>query len=657
MKNLNAIIDAMPMPMLLLNDRFEVIRTNAALRSYCVGYDETLDIRCGAILRCTNARRETDGCGRSPACQSCCLMRALRETALSKHPRSGETVISTIGAEGRITDAWLMFSVAMITINDTDLLLTSFMDITASKQIEKKLLTREQEFRALVENSPDAIARYDRLCRRTYVNPALERLAGKSAALLVGKNPADAFVADPHVGRQVADAVSETFAKGAQVNVELAWKDEGGKPHYYQSSFVPECDETGEMRSVLSISRDITSLRTTEAMLLHSQKMESIGTLAGGLAHDFNNLLTVIGGYSELLAFSLQGDEGKLSYAYEITETVKRGAELTRGLLAFSGKHETKKTRIDLNQIVSDLRKSISRLLRTDINLSFELCPEPLPIFADRVQIEQVLINLMVNSRDALCSGGAIDVYTSVVSLHKETISEGVTLHPGSYAVVEVTDNGEGMDEKTAARIFEPFFTTKEIGKGTGLGLSIAFGIVGSHNGCISVASEPGKGSRFRIYLPLYPGEETTDHSPVPEEIGIYGTETVLVVDDDPTIQSLLRELLENFGYTVLTASNGEEALEVFESHRDDIRIMVTDLIMPRLNGREAIELIRREKPKLPVILMSGHTYNCIDHEAIEQLNIVFMQKPVSHRRLLETMRSKLGNSTPEYRMAEGSKQ
>jgi len=640
--NLNSVLNATPMPMLLVNDKLTVVRCNSAFRDYCIDYDTLPDKRCGTLLKCSNANAEPDGCGTTPSCKSCNLLRALRAGLRSGQSAGGEATIIRDGPDGSTTEAWVLFGVEAVSLDGRSHALLSFMDITGRKHIEEKLAAREQEFRALVENSPDAIARYDILCRRVYVNPALEQLAGKSADLLTGKTPSETFVTNPEMGLQIQDAVEQVLDRGRSLEIEVLSKGSGNMLRNLQIRFVPEFDKDKNVVSVLGITRDITSLRRTEAQLQHVQKMESIGTLAGGVAHDFNNVLTVIGGYAELLRLSLKDDERKLSFANEIADSVVRGSEMTRSLLMFSGKHEPQKQCDNLNQIVANLQKSMSRLLRSDITLTFMLSADQLPVFADRVQIEQVLINLMVNARDALPSGGRIHIATSRVEIREEVVTGGATLSPGSYGLVTVADDGIGMDAETVGRIFEPFFTTKEIGKGTGLGLAIVFGILGNHNGRIAVESEPGKGSTFGIYLPIYAGDVPQKNLPVPEAAEFHGNETLLVVDDDPTVLTVTTKLLKMFGYTILTATDGMEAVEVFEAHRDEIQIVVTDLMMPRMNGREAIEQIRRQKPDLPVILASGYTDDIIDLAAIDALNVIFLQKPLRLQKLLAAIRAGL---------------
>jgi PAS domain S-box-containing protein len=640
--HLNSIFNAAPMPMLLVNDRMEVLQVNSALREYCTDFDTLPDKRCGTILKCVNARSKPQRCGNAPVCESCGLLCALREVLSSGQSVRGETSVLRAGEDGSTTKAWVLYGVEPIELDDHSHAVLSFADITERKQMEERLAAREQEFRALVENSPDPIARYDILCRLVYVNPALERLEGQPASFLTGKTPTEAFVAHSEVGRQVQGTVEQVLDQGVPMEIEQAWADSDNVMHHFQVRFVPEFDAHKKILSVLGITQDITTLRKTEAQLQHVQKMESIGTLAGGVAHDFNNILTVIVGYTELLRLSLKGDERKLGFVQEISDSVVRGAELTRSLLTFSGKHEPQKKYDDLNQIVANLKKSMSRLLRPDIHLNFELCNNLLPLFADRVLIKQVLINMMVNARDALSCGGEIRISTALTVIDKDVVTGGVTLSPGSYGLVTVTDNGTGMDEETVARIFEPFFTTKETGKGTGLGLAIAFGIVSNHYGHISVKSVPGKGSTFGVYLPLQEEVMPQKHSPEQESSGVHGHETVLLVDDEPTVLKMTREILMRYGFTVLTACDGVEALEVFEAHRDEIRMLVTDLIMPRMNGREAIEQIRSRKPDLPVILVSGYSHDLMERTALEANKIVFLAKPVNFQKLLAAIRSGL---------------
>jgi signal transduction histidine kinase/CheY-like chemotaxis protein len=405
-------------------------------------------------------------------------------------------------------------------------------------------------------------------------------------------------------------------------------------------SSAPIHDRDGEIIAAIQTLEDVTERISLEAQLYQAQKMESVGELAGGIAHEFNNVLTIINGYADLLQITLANDEENLLFAREISTSVDRAADMTRSLLAFSGKHEMLLQYDDLNLLTANIRKSLERLIREDIALSINVGMEQLPVYIDRVQIEQVLINLVVNACDAIGSGGAVTV-TTVQSAFKEAYLEGnATIPPGQYACLSVHDNGSGMDGKTLERLFEPFFTTKEKGRGTGLGLAIVHSIVSKHNGHISVITAPGNGTEFRFYLPLYSGKSSLKQADAVQAINHHGTETVLMAEDDENLMKLHKEVLGRYGYTIITAADGVEAIEVFNAHADKIHIAVVDVIMPKMNGREVVEHIRRQRPGLPVIMTSGYTADIIDLAVIEQLRVAFLQKPVKPLELLATIRA-----------------
>lgn len=405
-------------------------------------------------------------------------------------------------------------------------------------------------------------------------------------------------------------------------------------------SAAPIRDRDGRIIAAIETLEDITERISLEAQLLQSQKMESVGVLAGGVAHDFNNILTIINGYANLLQETLSADNENRNYALEITATVERAAEITHGLLAFSGKHEMQMQHDDLQQILDNIRKSLLRLIREDITITILPASERLPVYVDRVQIEQILINLVVNARDAMESGGTIIISTMPAELEHPLMEGNALIPPGRYACLCVADNGSGISDETLERIFEPFFTTKEKGKGTGLGLAIVQSIVTKHNGFISITGAPGKGTEFRIYLPVYSGGSHLRQMETMQASSCHGTETVLVVEDDAAIMKLLREVLSRYGYHILTAVDGVEAMEVFGAHSGEISIIIVDVIMPRMNGREVVEQIRRQRPKLPIIMTSGYTDDIIDHAGIGSLNVVFLQKPVKPLELLGTIRN-----------------
>lgn len=405
-------------------------------------------------------------------------------------------------------------------------------------------------------------------------------------------------------------------------------------------SAAPIRDRDGRVIAAIETLEDVTERISLEAQLLHAQKMESVGVLAGGIAHDFNNVLTVINGYADLLKITLPDDKQSRQIADEISASVERAADMTQSLLAFSGKREMLMQPDDMNQILASIRKSLVRLIREDITLMITPCGEQLPVYVDRGQMEQVLINLVVNARDAVGSGGTIAVTTLRVQLEETYVQGNTVIPPGCYACLCVGDSGDGMDGATIERIFEPFFTTKEKGKGTGLGLTIVYNITAKHSGNVSVTSAPGKGTEFRVYLPLYTGEVFAKRAMVSETVNHHGTETVLVVEDDIAIMKLHDEFLGRYGYTILAARDGIEAMELFDAYLDEIQIVVVDVIMPRMNGREVVERIRNRRPELPVIMTSGYTDEIIDRGTIDTLKVKFLQKPVKPFDLLAEIRS-----------------
>jgi PAS domain S-box-containing protein len=407
-------------------------------------------------------------------------------------------------------------------------------------------------------------------------------------------------------------------------------------------SAAPIRDRDGRIIAAIETLEDITERISLESQLFQAQKMESVGVLAGGIAHDFNNVLTVISGYADLLQIAPDLCEQNLQFAREISASVERAADMTRSLLAFSGKHEIMLQYDDLNLILATIRKSLIRLIREDITLTMMPDGARLPVYVDRVQIEQVLMNLVVNARDAMGTGGTITVATMLVERENSRVEGNALIPSGCYACLSVSDSGAGMDAGTLENIFEPFFTTKEKGKGTGLGLSIVRNMVAKHNGHISVISSPGAGTEFRVYLPLYAGEATRLRPEARQATNHHGTETVLVVEDDEAIMKLHKDVLGRYGYKVLSASDGVEAMEVFKANIDMIRIAIVDVIMPRMNGREVVEQVRGQRPHLPIIMTSGYTDEIIDLASIDQLNVVFLQKPVRPLDLLSAIQSSL---------------
>jgi signal transduction histidine kinase/CheY-like chemotaxis protein len=379
-----------------------------------------------------------------------------------------------------------------------------------------------------------------------------------------------------------------------------------------------------------------------EDQLRHAQKMEAVGRLAGGVAHDFNNILTAVIGYSSLSLMKIGKDDPIRHNMEEVIKASRRGANLTQSLLAFSRKQIIDPRPMELNSVIDRVAKLLARLIGEDIKLETKLSDADLVVVADSSQLEQVLMNLATNARDAMPDGGLLQLETGRMTLDERFIAANNYGKPGNYAVISFTDTGVGMDAKTAERIFEPFFTTKEVGRGTGLGLSMAYGIVKQHEGYINVYSAPGKGTTFRIYLPL---SQAAARSPEPDESvepTRGGAETILVAEDDAPIRKLTTALLGEFGYRVIEAVDGEDAIEKIRIHGSRIDLLLLDVIMPRKNGREVYEEAKKLVPNVKVLFTSGYTADIIQKKGIIEEGQDFISKPVSPGELLKKIRESL---------------
>jgi two-component system cell cycle sensor histidine kinase/response regulator CckA len=367
-------------------------------------------------------------------------------------------------------------------------------------------------------------------------------------------------------------------------------------------------DTSGNFSGTLSSGENVTERKHLEAQLRHSQKMDAIGKLAGGVAHDFNNILSVIMGYCSLMQMHVADDDPQRLHIDQVIAATERASKLTRSLLVFSRKDVINPQNSDLNAIITNIGKFTRRIIGEDIELSVILNKVPLEVFVDIGQIEQVLMNLITNARDAMDKGGTLIIETSTLEMKAGFITAHGYGSEGKYALLTVSDSGRGMDENILKRIFEPFFTTKQAGKGTGLGLSIAYGIVKQHGGFINVYSEQEKGTTFKVYLPIVKTKGLTKKEPAETPLPKGGTETILVVEDDPSVRRLVESLLEKFGYHVILAEDGENALAVFAANQAKIQFVLMDIIMPRMNGRAAFDQIHARNPRLKVLFTSGYT-------------------------------------------------
>jgi two-component system cell cycle sensor histidine kinase/response regulator CckA len=510
------------------------------------------------------------------------------------------------------------------------------------KRNEEALRRSEARYRSLVQSAVYGIYRSSLEGRFFDVNPALITMLGyDSAEEVLALDPKlDVFVDPSEQMRVMAE-----FRRGARLdNVEVRWKRKDGSAITVRLSgrVVNNPEETAEVVEI--IAEDITERRVLENQFRQAQKMEAVGRLAGGVAHDFNNLLMVISGYAEVLLEHTRKNDPLYPKIEAIHQATDRATTLTRQLLAFSRKQLLELKVVDLNIIVEDIKRLLRPLIGENIELQTQLAPDLGRTRADAGQIEQVLMNLVVNSKDAMPNGGKVTIQSANARLnHEDVRREYSYIHPGLYVVLSVTDTGEGMDKETQLRIFEPFFTTKEKGKGTGLGLSTVYGIIKQSGGYVLVQSEPGQGTTFRIYLPRV--EDALE--PV-GTLGISssqngGSETVLLVEDEESVRQLVRETLESKGYKVLEAENGEAALRIVSNYSDKIDMLITDVVMPGMSGRELSARLCASRPQTKVLYLSGYTEDAIGHEGVVDPHTVFLQKPFTLQMLSRKVREVLG--------------
>lgn len=401
-------------------------------------------------------------------------------------------------------------------------------------------------------------------------------------------------------------------------------------------------DEKGEVVMYRAILRDITESKKLEQQLLQSQKMEAVGQLSSGIAHDFNNILTTIMGSCELLKSRIHEDELSDAFVDNILSAASEAANLTKSLLTFSRKQPVGLVPIDLNGLIAGFKRFLSSLIGEDIELKTELAAGPLVISADKGQMEQVLMNLATNARHAMAKGGRLTLSTGLVDLDDEFTRAHGNGRPGRYARLSVSDTGVGMDAETKKRMFEPFFTTREVGRGTGLGLSIVYGIVRQHNGYIDVYTEPGRGTEFRLFFPLIPLAEAKPEAAAATEATAGGSETVLLAEDNAQIRKLIKFALERSGYRVIEAVDGEDAVEKFKGNREEIRLLISDIVMPRKDGKEAYDELLKMNPSLKALFISGYAEEVIRGKVAPGEDFTLISKPFSFRYLLKRVREML---------------
>ena len=527
-------------------------------------------------------------------------------------------------------------------------MLGTHTDITKRKQAEEALEESEKRFRSLFEDVPNiAVQGYDRQRRVVFWNTASEGLYGFSREEALGQH-LEELIIPPEMRDGVIEAINSWLSQGIAIPAgELVLQKKGGQPVNVFSSHVMQLNIHGEPE-MYCVDIDLTERKRSEAerdklqaQLLQSQKMELVGRLAGGVAHDFNNMLQTIIGYSDLALAQIEAASPVHDGLLEIRKAAMRSADLTRQLLAFARKQAVSPKILDLNDTVAGMLKMLQRLIGEDIDLAWVPGHSLWPVKIDPSQLDQILANLAVNARDAIADTGKITIETENIFLNAAYCADHPETIPGEYVQLVVSDNGCGMAKETLAQIFEPFFTTKTQGKGTGLGLATVYGIVRQNNGFVNVYSEPGQGTTFRIYLPSFANEMISAEIRREEEAR-GGTETVLLVEDDAAILNLGTTILQRLGYTVLAANTPMAALELATEYAGEIHLLITDVVMPEMNGRELVQRLSALRPAVHCLYMSGYTANVIAHHGVLDPGIHFIQKPFSIDDLARSVRETL---------------
>jgi two-component system, cell cycle sensor histidine kinase and response regulator CckA len=507
----------------------------------------------------------------------------------------------------------------------------------------KRAAAEHKQLMAAIEQVGEVIVMTDAQGIIQFVNPAFERTTGYSQEEAVGRNPR--ILKSGKQDEPFYHNLWDTLSGGRTWEGRMVNKRKDGTLYTEDTTITPIRDTSGRIVNYVAVNRDITEHLRLSAKLQQAQKMEAVGLLAGGVAHDFNNMLGVILGYTELALNKVDPVQSLHNDLEQIYKATIRSTDITRQLLAFARKQTITPVVLDLNQTVESMIKMLRRLIGEDIDLAW--LPEAglYPIKMDPVQVDQILANLCVNARDAIAGVGKVAIETRNTVIDETYCSQNAGFAIGEYVMLAVSDDGCGMDKETLDQIFEPFFTSKEVGLGTGLGLSTVYGIVKQNGGFINVYSEPGEGTTFRIYLPRYTGQAATIHREKVAEIPISRGETVLVVEDEPALLEMTQTMLEKLGYRLLAAGTPEEAIGLAKKHASEIQLLITDVVMPEMNGRVLAEQVQSLCPGMKVLFMSGYTADAIVHRGVLDDGVNFIQKPFSMKELAVKVRDAMRES------------
>lgn len=541
-----------------------------------------------------------------------------------------ETQFRVIRADGSV--CWLDSRGAMVR-DGKPRMIGIAIDITNLKMAEERLRNSEADYRSIIEDAPYGIYRSDFTKSFTMVNPTLLQILGyESDEQILSLDVARDVYADPEQRSKLWSQIRQT---GSAIDREMNWKHKDGRVITVRNRMLPRSNRGGEIEAVLGFVEDVTERKVLEKQFWQAQKFEAIDRLAGGIAHDFNNVLMIIGSYAEIILESKSNDEGVLRSANHIRGAAERAASITKQLLAFSRNQILEPEVLNLNTVLTDLDSMLPKLLGEDIVVTITLDPALQQVKVDRGQMEQVIMNLAVNARDAMPNGGSFIVDTRNLEADDAYVAQRSPMLAGSYVALSITDTGTGMDAVTKARVFEPFFTTKERGRGTGLGLASVYGIVKQSGGFVWVASEVGLGSTFEIYFPQVEERSVRDPKPHLAKPDSGRSETILLVEDEAELRAVACGFLRSKGYTVLAARDGQEALRICEQHPGNIDALLTDVVMPGIDGIELAAQVASRHPEIHILYMSGYSDRSVEKLSAQD---VLLQKPFK----LSTLGSKL---------------
>ena len=545
--------------------------------------------------------------------------------------------VPAIHSSGR--ELTIEMSFGEFSINGRRLFTGVLRDITDRRRAEIELKRAQERLRMVVSKSPIVLFAIDRDGTFTLSEGRGLVTLGLSPSEVVGRSAYELYHGSPRIVANLQRALAgEEFVDVVEVG-----------PLAFDTCYTPLRDDAGQVVGVIGVATDVTERRRLENQLLQSQKMEAVGRLAGGIAHDFNNLLTTVLGYSTLLLQSQGAGQAPDKRIVEIKRAAERAAGLTRQLLAFSRKQVIQPRITDLNRVVAEMEEMLRRLIGEDIEFVFTHASQPALVRADPGQLEQMLMNLVVNARDAMPRGGRLEVEVAALELGMPREQGEHSVPAGAFIVLTVRDTGSGMDRETLARVFEPFYTNKERGKGTGLGLAMVHGIVQQNNGHVFVRSDVGVGTKFAIYLPRTEGQPAAAEEKPVSVRPPAGAETLLLVEDEATVRELVHELLVREGYTVLEAADGVAALAVAARHPGPIHMLVTDVVMPGMSGGELASRFLRERPGVRVLYISGYSDDAIVRAGISQADSAFLQKPFSYESFVAKVREVLDRPLPPH--------